>query len=318
MAGAFIIGALSVVQSRINGELGQVLQDGILAAFISFSVGLAITIVVIFAIPRQRATLKKLRAALQPGPDGKAELRRWQLLGGLGGATFVAAQGISVQYLGVAIFTVAVVAAQNANSLVVDRLGIGPSGVQPISAQRVFAAVVATIGVAIAVTGRLDAATFSLAALILALVAGAAIAVQQAVIGRVALAAGSSWTAGFVNFIVGWIGLGLALAVSHILTGRPLPTPPAPWSHPILWIGGFIGLAFILVTGSVIHTLGVLLFALLTIAGQMTGALVVDLAWPQNPEPISWALVIGVLVTGAAVALATASRSGDRKGIITM
>jgi transporter family-2 protein len=48
------------------------------------------------------------------------------MLGGVGGAMFVAAQGLVVPTLG-ALFTVAVVAGQTGNSLVADRLGWAPA-----------------------------------------------------------------------------------------------------------------------------------------------------------------------------------------------
>lgn len=308
MAAAFTAGGLTVVQSRINSQLGVTIGDGLFAAWISFSVGLAVTVAVVFALSKQRAALGRLREALRRRPDGTREVRFWMLLGGLGGATFVAAQTESVQYLGVAIFTVSVVAAQNANSLFVDRFGLGSSGAQPFTAKRIIASLIATAGVGIAVTSRLDASSFQLWALILALVAGALIAVQQAINGRVAVAADSPWTAGFVNFLVGWIALGTAVMISHVVSPHGWTLPPPPWSEPLIWTGGFIGLIFILVAAGTIHILGVLLFALLSIAGQVTGALVVDFAWPQTPEPFSWTLVIGVVVTGAAVALAAISR----------
>ena len=46
--------------------------------------------------------------------------------GGLGGAMYVASQSITVATLGVALFTVCIVAGQTGNSLLVDRLGLGP------------------------------------------------------------------------------------------------------------------------------------------------------------------------------------------------
>lgn len=309
MIGAFIVGALTVGQSQINGELGQLMGDGVFAAWISFSVGLGCVLVVAIVLPSQRLALKRLRAALRPDPSNARALRPWMLLGGLGGATFVAAQGMTVQYLGVAIFTVAVVAAQNANSLVVDRVGLGPSGVQPITTQRIIAALVATVGVGIAVSSQLSGADFAVGPLILALVAGVLVAVQQAINGRVSGAAGSPWTAGLTNFTFGWLGLSLALLISHVVNPHGWAIPPVPWHSPVLWLGGFIGVAFIVVAAAVIHVLGVLLFALLSIAGQVSGALVVDFAFPQTGHPFSWTLVVGVLVTGVAVALAAVGRA---------
>ncbi|MEI8081467.1 MAG: DMT family transporter, partial [Actinomycetes bacterium] len=206
------------------------------------------------------------------------------------------------------IFTVAVVAGQNSNSLVVDRLGLGPQGVQPFTLRRVIAAVIATIGVGIAVSDQFGGAGLAVGALLFALVAGAFVAAQQAVNGRVSGAAGSPWTAGLANFTAGWIGLSLALLISHLVIPHGWTIPPVPWQHPVLWLGGVIGVAFIVVAASVIHLLGVLLFSLLSIAGQVTGALFLDFAFPQAGHEFGWVLVVGVIVTGAAAALAAFGR----------
>ena len=53
--------------------------------------------------------------------------------------------------LGVAVFTVAVVAGQSSNSLIVDRMGLGPAGKQAITRSRVISAVLAVVAVTVAV-----------------------------------------------------------------------------------------------------------------------------------------------------------------------
>ena len=136
MVAAVVVSALTVVQSRINGQLGKELDDGILAAWISFVIGLVAIVVIVVASKRHRKAVGVLRDAVRKKPGRGRLIAPWELLGGLGGATFVAAQSTTVQYLGVAVFTVAVVAAQNANSLVVDRVGLGPAGVQTITSRR--------------------------------------------------------------------------------------------------------------------------------------------------------------------------------------
>lgn len=312
MFGAFVVGSLTVVQSRINGELGKVLDDGIYAAWLSFGVGLIVVAAIALLIPRQRASLRRVGAAVRGHAGAKLRLPPWQLLGGLGGATFVAAQGLTVQYLGVAVFTVAVVAAQNGNSLFVDRFGLGPAGIQRFTARRVIAALIATLGVAIAVSSQVSSGSLVVPALLLALFAGAVIAIQQAINGRVAVVAHSPWSAGFVNFVVGWLGLTVALLIGHLVRPHNWVSPPNPLQNPVLWFGGLIGVTFIVVAASVVRTLGVLLFALLSIAGQVTGALVLDIAFPEAGRPVSVTLVVGVLVTGGAVALAAVGRASGR------
>ena len=308
MVGAVFVGALTVLQSRINGELGAKLGDGFFAAWVSFSVGLVVISVIVFVSNRQRSAVRQLKAAVRPRDRSPALITPWFLLGGLGGATFVAAQSTTVQYLGIAIFTVSVVAAQNGNSLVVDRVGLGRAGVQRLTPRRIVAALIATVGVAIAVSSRLGEQGFALWALAFALFAGALIAIQQAINSRVAQAAGSAWVAGLVNFIVGWLGLSVAVVVYQIVSPHSLGDTPLPWEAPWLYTGGIIGVAFIVVAAAVVHSLGVLLFALLSITGQMSGALALDIFAREAGQPVNLLLILGVLITGSAVALAAVSR----------
>lgn len=314
--GAFVVGLLVVLQSRINGALGELLDDGLLAAWISFSVGLVIAVVIVLAIPRQRATLATLKQSLRPSAGGKPVLKHWHLLGGIGGATLVAAQGLTVQYLGVAIFTVGIVAGQNASSLVVDRVGLGPAGVQRATPRRIIAAIIATVGVAIAVASQSTGGSLQVMALILVLTAGAMVAVQQAINARVREAARSPWTAALVNFVVGWVALTLAVGLFHVLSQGGFDGPPAPWNQPVLWLGGIIGVTFIVVAAVAVPVLGVLLFGLLSIAGQITGALVVDLLFPTPGTAFSWTLVVGVLITGSAVVLAALKRPTSSRNML--
>lgn len=307
------VGALTVIQSRINGTVGLAVDDGLVVAWLSFTTSLTVTAVTVACVPTLRAAVRRLRVARRRDADGRRRLPIWQLLGGLGGALFVTAQGISVPLLGVAVFTVAVVAGQNANSLVVDRLGFGPAGQQPITALRVVAAVVATAGVALAVSGQLGSATFSVVGLVLTVAAGAAIAAQQAVNARVGAIGETTWAGALVNFGVGWLAVSAVLAIQRSL----LPTAPLPhgWFHPWMLSGGLLGLVFILVATIAVGELGVLTFGLLSIAGQMICALAFAAFQPSPQAPFSWSLVVGVLVTGAAVAVANAEKARPRSAL---
>ncbi|HAM22322.1 MAG TPA: hypothetical protein DCQ04_08605 [Actinobacteria bacterium] len=318
MVGTVVVSALTVLQSRINGELGQELDDGILAAWISFVIGLIAIVVIVVASKRNRAAVGVLRDAVRKKPGRGRLIAPWQLLGGLGGATFVAAQSTTVQYLGVAVFTVSVVAAQNANSLVVDRIGLGPAGVQAITSRRVIAAIIATGGVALAVSSRTAEGDFNFAALIFALIAGLLIAIQQALNGQVSATSGSPFVAGLGNFVVGFVGLSFAVLIYQLVAPHQIGQVPSPLENPWIYVGGFIGVLFIVVAASVVHSLGVLLFALLSIVGQMGGALILDIVISDPNEPINLLLVLGVAITGGAVALAATATRATRPEDVTL
>lgn len=321
MAGSVLVGALTVVQSRINGTFGELIGDGIFTAWIAFTIGLVAIIAIVALVPSQRAALTTLKQSLQEGSDERSlpwraigAIRPWHLLGGIGGATFVIAQTTTVRYLGVAMFTVAIVASLNFGSLFVDRIGLGPRGVQAVTWQRVAAALLAVVGVAIAVSSQHGSGAFHLAGIALCVIAGLLVSCQQAVNGRVAEAAGSPMIAGLSNFASGWVYLIIAFAVSALFTKHEINMPPSPLEQPILWTGGLIGLLFIVVAAWAVRTVGVLVFALLSITGQLVGALVIDILFPDHDVNMGPGLFLGVAITGCAVLVATAlNNTGNKK-----
>lgn len=297
---AFVVGLLVVAQSRANGELANEVGDGLLAAVMSFVVGIVLLAVIVLARP---STRDRLAHAL-PDELRHGRLRWWHLLGGLGGALIVAGQGIAVPALGVALFTVLVVGGTTGSSLLADRMGLGPGGVRPVTGLRVVAAIATTAAVALAVSGRFSSGDLVWGAVILSVVGGVAVSFQQAVNGQVAMRTGDPLVATSVNFAVGLSALTVALLVERAIGARTWTAPPPPWEQPLIWLGGPIGVAFIVTAAVAVRPLGVLLFSLLTIAGQLVGSLVSDLVFPTAGTVIGWQLVTGVVLTGAAVTLA--------------
>ncbi|WP_435870756.1 DMT family transporter [Micromonospora tulbaghiae] len=283
------------VQSRINGELGVRLADGIAAAVVSFGVGLLILLVLVPATPGGRRGLVALRGALRTGT-----LRPWQCLGGVCGAFLVATQGLTIGALGVAVFTVAVVAGQSGSSLLVDRAGIGPAGRQPVTPNRLIGAVLTVLAVLLAVGDRLgDPQALALA--LLPLAAGVGIAWQQAVNGRVRAASGSAMTATLVNFTVGTAALLVTFAVDLAVRGRPAGAfPDEPW----LYLGGPLGIVFIALAAALVRFTGVLLLGLATIAGQIVGAVLLDLLLPTAASHPGLDTLLGAALTMVAVLVA--------------
>ncbi|MGV9368866.1 MULTISPECIES: DMT family transporter [Micromonospora] len=283
------------VQSRINGELGVRLADGIAAAVVSFGVGLLILLVLVPATPGGRRGLSALRGALRTGT-----LRPWQCLGGVCGAFLVATQGLTIGALGVAVFTVAVVAGQSGSSLLVDRAGIGPAGRQPVTPNRLIGAVLTVLAVLLAVGDRLgDPQALALA--LLPLAAGVGIAWQQAVNGRVRAASGSAMTATLVNFTVGTAALLVTFAVDLAVRGRPAGAfPDEPW----LYLGGPLGIVFIALAAALVRFTGVLLLGLATIAGQIVGAVLLDLLLPTAASHPGLDTLLGAALTMVAVLVA--------------
>ncbi|GMA38534.1 DMT family transporter [Mobilicoccus caccae] len=310
---AFTAGALTAFQSRANAMLATTFQSAIDAALWSFLSGWILLSLGLFH-PKARAGLRRARQAYRD-----RHLAWWQFFGGLGGGFFVAAQVWSVPQIGVAMFTMALVGGQTTNALLVDGVGLGPAGRVPVSVTRVVAALGTFIGVGVAMAGRggLGVHGVPVAAVLFAVAAGAGLAVQQAVNGRVNRHSGSVAATTWVNFTWG-SGLLLGILLTQVVRGT--------WSAPVsldapvwAWTGGMVGIVFVAVGAVVVHHLGVLLAALLTLSGQLIGAVVVDLVSPGPAAHVDGIVLAGVALTlasavGAAVA-ARRARSGDDRAV---
>lgn len=294
---------LVAIQSRINGELGHKLGDGVPAALISFGTGLIVLLVGCAVIPPIRRSVGRVwRTIRTPSADGGL-LRWWQCIGGIAGAFLVATQSITVSVIGVAVFTVAVVAGQAVSSLVVDRLGFGPAGPQPYTPLRVIGAVVALVAVVLAVSDRLSHPSGLLLAILPAL-GGVGTAVQQAINGRVAqtaaIDASGAVAAGVINFLVGFTALLLVFVVDLIVRGAPNSLPSSPW----LYFGGICGVIFISSAAAVVRVVGVFVLGLGTIAGQLIASLFIDLFVPASDQAVTFPVVAGTLLALVAVVVA--------------
>ncbi|MFC6011741.1 DMT family transporter [Nocardia lasii] len=295
----FGIGAGVAVQGRINGALGARLADGIAAASISFGTGLVALLIAVAVSPAMRAGLSKVRRAVSVG-----ELPRWQLLGGLCGAFFVAAQGLTIAAIGVTAFTVAVVAGQLASSLLVDRLGLAPNGRTPITPWRVAAAALGLAGVVLSVGGSSAPAAVTTGVpdallIVLPALAGVGLAWQQAVNGRVG-ATGGPFPATLINFAVGMTALLLIDLYILSTTGLPTEFPTDPW----LYTGGLIGVAFIALAAATVGLIGVLLLGLTSVAGQLVTAALLDAA----DGKLSLPAIFSCAIVLCAVVVATGQR----------
>ncbi|MFE9744954.1 DMT family transporter [Saccharothrix saharensis] len=291
---AFVGGAFLAVQGRLNGELGHVFGDGFLAALVSFGGGLLLLLLGVPTTAAGRAGLARLRSSLRDG-----RIRWWQCVGGACGAFFVSTQGLTVAALGVAVFTVAAVGAQAVSSLLVDRAGIGPAGRVPLTGPRVAGAALAVVAVAVAVADEAGEASALWLALLPAL-AGIGLGWQQAVNGLVREAAQSTRVTTLINFATGTVVLLVVCAVDVAVRGLPTAAPSEPW----FYAGGALGVCTIGSAVLAVRWLGVLLVGLCQVAGQLVGALAVDVIAPAAGEQVSVLALVGTALTLLAVVVA--------------
>lgn len=259
---AFVAGIAVSTQTLLNGRLATSLGSPEAAGAINMVVGFAAIAAAAIATGAPRRARRRLARTRNP--------RWWALLVGVNGAAAILITTAGASRIGVALLTVALVSGQSMGGLVVDRSGISPGGRRAVTLGRTLGVVLTLIAVVIGALGTTGALPIGLLTLIF--VAGLGIAVQQAVLGYIAGATGEPVLAGGVNYAVG----GLILVAAALATTGG--SPPGGWSAPpIQWVGGLLGGLIIVTVSSIVRTLGVLTLMLAIVAGQSTGALVLDL-----------------------------------------
>lgn len=291
---AVFSGTLVAVQSRINGQLSSDLDDGFVAAFISFGSGLVLLAVVTAIAPTGRRGLGLVTTAVR-----ERRIPKWYLLGGACGAFFVLSQSIVVAIAGVALFTVGVVAGQTVSSLLIDRSGMGTMAPKRLTVTRVVGAALALVAVLVAVWGQLRS-DVPIWILVAPLISGLLVGAQQALNGQVRETARSPLTATFVSFAVGTAVLVIALLV-HLLFS---PWPETFPTDPLLYLGGLIGAVFIAAQTVLVRITGVLVLGLAVLSGQVVAAAVLDIVLPVPGHAIGIATLVGAALTLVAVAIA--------------
>jgi transporter family-2 protein len=294
VAGVFVGGMLVSVQSRINGQLAHETGDGFVTAVISFGSGLILLTIGLLFARGGRAGIRRVLGAVRDG-----SMPWWYLAGGTAGAVFVLSQSLVVGLIGVAMFTVGVVAGQLTSSVLVDRRGLGSMAPKPLSLPRVIAALVALGGVVVSVSGELRGdVPFGL--LVLPVIAGALVGAQAALNGQVRRVAESAYTATFGNFLVGTALLVVILAV-HLLFQPWTPSLPA---QPLLYAGGAVGIVFIAAFTILVRITGVLVLGLAQLSGQLVMAVVFDLLLPLPGNVLTVLGLAGAALTLVAVVVA--------------
>ena len=303
LGGAVLVGVLTALQARINGQLGLRLGDGFVAAAISFSSGFVVLVALSAILPAGRRGFGRLRAGIRD-----RTIPWWMLAGGLAGAFTVATQGLAVAVIGVSLFTVGVVAGQTVSGLVLDRAGYGPAGVVAITVPRLIGGLLALVAVGVSLQSDvLQRVPWWM--LVMPVIAGAGIAWQQATNGRLRQRVGTPLTATLVNFFGGTVVLVIAAAVHVALVGAPAALPTEPW----LYLGGVIGVTYIFMSAALVVHTGVLLLGLGTVAGQLVTAFALDALWPAAASP-GWATeLLMVIVAGAGVVIAAAPGAARRR-----
>lgn len=293
-----MVGGFVSVQSIANGTLRVEIDDPLLPSLTSFLVALVIIGLVVASRRSSRANLRSFFTQL-----GSKQLSRSVLLAGVFGTVFSIAQSVSVATLGVAVFTVAVIAGQNVGGLAVDRAGIGGSGVHTLDPLRIVAAAVATGAVVLAVSGGLSGMTFPVALVVFVFIGGVCVSIQLAMSGRVTVAVGDPLVASLNVFVVGIGALIVAIAI-HSFTAAPQlgKVIPAVVAQPWLAIGGICAAIMMTASAVAVPKVGVLVFAMATVIGQLLVALIIDAFMGHVTSPATLLLACGLTVVSVIIA----------------
>jgi transporter family-2 protein len=288
-------GLVVATQARVNGQFAQTVGTPTAAALLSAATGLAVLTPIVWLSPRIRAGVIAIPAAVRGGA-----LPGWMPLAGVLGALVLFSQAFAVPALGVAVYSVLLVASVTTAGLAVDRVGLGPAGVQAITPNRVGGAGLAVVAAATAAGPGLTAGSLALVAAVVAVAAGTGAATQSAMLGRLGSASGQPLAAVWVNFL----GATLTLAAIVVLVsaqGASWVVPGVSWQ----WLGGPLG---VLIVGTIVLTVpraGVLLVAMAMTAGQLLGSIVWDWVAPLAGRGVDAWSVAGTALLMAAVALAS-------------
>ena len=303
---AFFTATLIAFQARANGELSHLLGNPIQAATVSFGSGLF----VISLVAAKHHGMKQGLAGIKRG-IAEGGLQRWNLFAGMLGGIFVSIQTNTVPLIGVAVYSVASISGQTASSLIVDSLGLAGGTKKNITFRRIFASLITVLAVLVSVWDRIDANDLSLIPVALAGIAGGIVGIQRALNGKINIYSGQHWTTSLLNFIMG-TGFLLILTAILIPTGhyefKALPSTP-------LWIytGGVLGVIYIAYSATIVQQLGVLASTLLSVGGNLFGALLIDWLFPAHGVKVSAWLVAGIALSFAGVIVGGVSSQQQKR-----
>lgn len=123
--------------------------------------------------------------------------------------------------------------------------------------------------------------------------AGALVAAQGPINGRLGVAIGSPLPAALISFSIGWTALLVVNLVSRQPLGEIIRLGDQPWW---LWIGGLFGAVMVVGAATVVPRIGAAAWIGAVVAGQLSAAILYDHfgAFGQDVRPIGWERIIGV------------------------
>jgi transporter family-2 protein len=228
---------------------------------------------------------------------------RWTYLAGLGGVTVVLSGVVTIETLGVAVFSVAFFAGQMTGGLIVDGAGLSPGGPLPITRTRLAAVGLALVAVVLSQVGQ-PVGDIEPALVAFVVAAGGASALQAVCNARITATIGDAMAATTVNVVVGASALAAMVAVGAVSGVLDAPRWPTElW----LYAGGLLGVTIVLALAAASASIGVLRTTLAMLAAQLVGAFLVD--WIRRDDAPTIGVLAGAALTVVAVVVVSRERS---------
>jgi transporter family-2 protein len=211
------------------------------------------------------------------------------------GGIYVIMQGVVAGLIGIALFSIGVVAGSALSALLLDGNGLLGLTKRKIGLSRLAGTALAFLGLVVAS----DIANYSFTPLILLpFAAGIGIGFQQAMNGLFGTLAQSAVIPTFFNFIAGTIFIALALLVVEGFS------VPASWpTNPLLYLGGVVGVIFIFMQVVVLPKIGALSMGIAMLVGQLSGSFLLDLLVPIANRAVTMSTLLGIVLAMLGAAL---------------
>ncbi len=292
-------GAAMSLQVFLSGRLGTGLGSFTYASTINTCIGALTLLAVLVGIGRARSTVEGLRVTPRS--------ERWHWTVGVLGAYVAFITTYAAPRIGVAMVAVSLVCGQTAGGLLLDRIGVGATGPQPLTVLRLVGATLALAAVGLGAIG--GAATFDPWLIAATVLAGAIITRQWVSFGRIAARLGGPIGAGIMNFVVAAaILLVIAVATQGVNPAGGWSGAPA-WA----WTAGLVSATVSVVVTVAVGRIGVFQLVLASVAGQMLGGVLIDTIAPASGSGVTEATVIGVVLAVAAVIVSNLRPSSSRQ-----
>lgn len=296
----FAAGVGISVAGWLNASLAQHTGSALQAALTACGLQFLVIITAMLVAGPARGGWARLASSVRAG-----SLHPAFLITGLSAPFWVFGQSYAVPLLGVAVFTVIMVAGQTIGALASDAFGVGASGAHALTPRRLVAGALLLVAVALVVLPGMRQGRFAVAGGLLAFAVGMVAAVHVPATGRLSRAAESPLAASAYGSGVAFVVLGVPFVLDAWNRGG-VDAHFQPW---YTYGGGLMGGALFVVTAQVSVRIGVLAYTCLQVGGLLSGAALLDLLVPVSRFAMTSSALLGAGLLMAAVLLVFRDRA---------